>query len=335
MPHGLSSVAFPSLAFLGAGSMGGAIVRGLVSSQSVVDGSIFVTNRSASKAAALAELAGVESIALENDPAGNARAAGGARVVVLGVKPYMIAELLDEIVPHLAEDAIIVSLAAGITLAQIEAKTGTRAVVRSMPNTPSTVGRGVAGIAGGAHATAEDVALVRRLFETVGAAVEVDGDDGIDAISTISGSGPAYVFLLVEQFIEAARHQGFDAETARRRSLRRRTPPTPAPRSWPPRAEPHRRPAAPVAQSVVGGRPEQQFARPERGGLAVPAVPVAQFVVPAARKSRLRDRSGEGGAPLAFQRGEALHVLVRARDDDEVVVRHDGARLRVAEGLRG
>jgi pyrroline-5-carboxylate reductase len=56
---------------------------------------------------------------------------------------------------------------------------------------------------------------VRRLFETVGAAVEVDGDDGIDAISTISGSGPAYVFLLVEQFIEAARHQGFDAETAR------------------------------------------------------------------------------------------------------------------------
>jgi pyrroline-5-carboxylate reductase len=212
MPHGLSSVAFPSLAFLGAGSMGGAIVRGLVSSQSVVDGSIFVTNRSASKAAALAELAGVESIALENDPAGNARAAGGARVVVLGVKPYMIAELLDEIVPHLAEDAIIVSLAAGITLAQIEAKTGTRAVVRSMPNTPSTVGRGVAGIAGGAHATAEDVALVRRLFETVGAAVEVDG---IDAISTISGSGPAYVFLLVEQFIEAARHQGFDAETAR------------------------------------------------------------------------------------------------------------------------
>jgi pyrroline-5-carboxylate reductase len=215
MPHGLSSVAFPSLAFLGAGSMGGAIVRGLVSSQSVVDGSIFVTNRSASKAAALAELAGVESIALENDPAGNARAAGGARVVVLGVKPYMIAVLLDEIVPHLAEDAIIVSLAAGITLAQIEAKTGTRAVVRSMPNTPSTVGRGVAGIAGGAHATAEDVALVRRLFETVGAAVEVDGDDGIDAISTISGSGPAYVFLLVEQFIEAARHQGFDAETAR------------------------------------------------------------------------------------------------------------------------
>lgn len=195
--------------------MGGAIVRGLVASESAVDGPIFVTNRSAAKADALSDLAGVDAIALENEPAGNSRAAAGARVVILGVKPYMIADLLDEIAPHLDDDAIIVSLAAGITLAQIEAKTGARAVIRSMPNTPSTVGRGVTGIAAGTHATADDMALVRRLFETVGAAVEVDGDDGIDAISTISGSGPAYVFLLIEQFIEAARHQGFDAETAR------------------------------------------------------------------------------------------------------------------------
>src|SRR5690606_3950702 len=99
----------------------------------------------------LAELAGVTSLALEQDPTANVRAAANARVVVLGVKPYMIADLLDEIAPHLADDAIIVSLAAGITLAQIEAKVGSRAVVRSMPNTPSTVGRGVAGIAAGAH----------------------------------------------------------------------------------------------------------------------------------------------------------------------------------------
>lgn len=195
--------------------MGGAIVRGLVASESAVDGRIFVTNRSAAKAEALADLAGIDAIALENEADGNARAAAGARVVILGVKPYMIADVLDEIAPHLADDAIVVSLAAGVTLAQIEAKTGARAVVRSMPNTPSTVGRGVTGIAAGTHATADDVALVRRLFETVGAAVEVDGDDGIDAISTISGSGPAYVFLLIEQFVEAARHQGFDAATAR------------------------------------------------------------------------------------------------------------------------
>jgi len=214
MPHGLSP-ALPAIAFLGAGSMGGAIVRGLVANGIPVDGGIFVTNRSAAKAASLAALDGVTSIALENEPEGNARAASAARVVVLGVKPYMIAELLDDIAPHLADDATVVSLAAGIPLAQIEEKVGARAAVRSMPSTPSTVGRGVTGIAAGSGASADDMAIVRRLFETVGSVVEVDGDDGIDAISTISGSGPAYVFLLVEKFIEAARHQGFDAETAR------------------------------------------------------------------------------------------------------------------------
>jgi len=195
--------------------MGGAILRGLVASGIPVDGGIRVTNRTAAKADALAELGGVTSIALEEDPQGNVHAIDGARIVVVGVKPYMVADLLDEIGPHLRDDAIVVSIAAGIPLQQFEERLGETTVVRSMPNTPSTVGRGVTGIAAGAHASADDLALVRTLFETVGAVVEVDGDDGIDAISTISGSGPAYVFLLIEKFVEAAVHQGFDSETAR------------------------------------------------------------------------------------------------------------------------
>ncbi|WP_111467118.1 pyrroline-5-carboxylate reductase [Microbacterium suaedae] len=207
--------ALPSVAFIGAGSMGGSILRGLVSSGIPVDGGIHVTNRTAAKAEPLAELDGVTSIALENTPDGNAQAAAAARVVLVGVKPYMIADLLDEIGPHLRDDAIVVSLAAGITLAQFEEKLGSTSVIRSMPNTPSTVGKGVTGLAAGTHASAEDMAIVKRLFETVGDAVEVDGDDGIDAISTISGSGPAYVFLFVEKLIEAAKHQGFDDERAR------------------------------------------------------------------------------------------------------------------------
>jgi len=204
----------PSVAFIGAGSMGGAILRGLVAS-GIPTGGIAVTNRTQAKAEPLAELEGVTSIALEHEPGGNVRAVEDARVVLVGVKPYMVADLLDEIGPHLRDDAIVVSLAAGIPLAQFEEHLGETAVVRSMPNTPSTVGKGVTGIAAGAHATPDDVAIVRRLFETVGAVVEVDGDDGIDAISTISGSGPAYVFLLIEKLIEAARHQGFDDGTAR------------------------------------------------------------------------------------------------------------------------
>ena len=88
------------------------------------------------------------------------------------------------------------------------------AVVRSMPNTPSLVGRGVTGIAPGTHASDEHVALVRRLFETVGRVIEVP-EDKIDALSTISGSGPAYVFLLMEELTRAAEGKGFDRADAR------------------------------------------------------------------------------------------------------------------------
>lgn len=209
------TAALPSLAFLGAGSMGGAILRGLVASGIRVEGGIRVTNRTAAKAAELAQLEGVESIALEDDPDGNLEAVAGSRIVIVGVKPQMVPDLLARIAPSLRDDAIVVSLAAGVTLSTFEAALPGASVIRSMPNTPATVGKGVTGIAGGAHATPEDLALVRRLFETVGEVVEVDGDDGIDAISTISGSGPAYVFFLIEQFAEVARRRGFsDADAA-------------------------------------------------------------------------------------------------------------------------
>jgi len=209
------TASLPSIAFIGAGSMGGAIVRGLVASGITVEGGIRVTNRTAARAAALADLDGVTSVALEDDPAANTDAVAEARVVVLGVKPQLMGELLVSIAPHVRDDAIVVTLAAGIPLAAYEAKLPGRSVVRAMPNTPSTVGKGVTGLAGGSRATAADLAIVRRLFETVGDVLEVDGDDGIDAISTISGSGPAYVYLLIESLAEAARHQGFSDADAR------------------------------------------------------------------------------------------------------------------------
>jgi pyrroline-5-carboxylate reductase len=88
------------------------------------------------------------------------------------------------------------------------------AVVRTMPNTPAQVRRGVTGVSAGTRASAEDVALVSRLFETVGAVVEVP-ESQLDALSTISGSGPAYVFLLIEQLVEAAVGKGFTREQAK------------------------------------------------------------------------------------------------------------------------
>ncbi|MCM3781192.1 pyrroline-5-carboxylate reductase [Microbacterium hydrocarbonoxydans] len=205
----------PSLTFVGAGSMGGAILRGVVASGIRVDGGITATNRSAEKAAAFADLDGVTSIALSEQPDGNVAAVSGARIVLVGVKPAMVPDLLREIAPSLGDDTIVVSLAAGVTLATFADILGADArIVRSMPNTPATVGKAVTGLAAGGGASADDLALVRRLFETVGAVIEVP-ESQIDALSTISGSGPAYVFLLIEELTKAAEGMGFDRADAR------------------------------------------------------------------------------------------------------------------------
>ena len=203
----------PSIAILGAGSMGGAILQGLVRSGRAPR--IVVTNRTAAKAADLEGLAGVTSLALEQDPAANTTAAAGADIVLIGVKPVMVPDLLREIAPVLRPGVIVVSLAAGVTLATFASIVGDDvAVVRSMPNTPAVVGKAVTGIAAGPAASAADVALVRELFETCGVVIEL-AEDQIDALGTISGSGPAYVFLLIEDLTEAARGKGFSDAGAR------------------------------------------------------------------------------------------------------------------------
>lgn len=202
--------ALPPIAMLGVGSMGGAILTGLARHGAE---RIAVTNRTAEKAAVI-QLDGVESIALADEPDGNARAVAGARLVVLGVKPAGIVDLAREIAPHLAPDAVVVSIAAGTTTASIEAVLpASVVVVRAMPNTPSHVGLGVTGVAGGSRASADDVALVARMFEAVGDVIVLD-ESQIDALSTISGSGPAYVFLLIEELTATAERMGFTAEQA-------------------------------------------------------------------------------------------------------------------------
>lgn len=209
----MTDTALPAIAFLGAGSMGGAILRGLHASGIAPD--IRATNRSPEKASQLAALPGVRSIALADRPAGNLEAAADAGVVLIGVKPAMVPDLLREIAPALRPGTVMVSLAAGVPIAVFEDLLGEGIpVVRSMPNTPAVVGRAVTGIARGTTATDADVALVTRLFETCGTVLELP-EDQIDALSTISGSGPAYVFLLIEQLTRAAEGKGFERDRAR------------------------------------------------------------------------------------------------------------------------
>lgn len=201
----------PTIAIIGAGAMGGAILSGLLDPSVTVQGGIRVTNRTAAKAALVAH-PGVESLSIEETPDANARAVTGAGIVLIGVKPAMVPETLAGLVGALDPTAIVISVAAGVTTATMEAIVD-NPVLRAMPNTPAIVGLGVTGLSPGARAGAADLALGRALFETVGTVLEIP-ESQIDALSTISGSGPAYVFYLIEQLTETAVKLGFTADQA-------------------------------------------------------------------------------------------------------------------------
>src|SRR6185312_507403 len=203
----------PAISILGAGSMGGAILSGLLQPGVTVDGGIRVTNRTEEKAALLRSDA-VLSYATQQDPAANLAAVAGARLVIVAVNPQVVPELLREIGPALDPGTVVVSVAVGVTIETFEAALPSSvAVLRAMPNTPAIVGRGVTGLSAGTRSSAEDLALASALFATVGEVVVVP-ESKIDALSTISGSGPAYVFYLIEELTRAAVDLGFSASEA-------------------------------------------------------------------------------------------------------------------------
>lgn len=202
----------PSIAILGTGSMGGAILSGLLSPSVSVDGGIRVTNRTEEKARMLRSDA-VTSLATDVDADANRTAVVGASVVLVAVKPHMVADLLREVAGALEPGAIVVSVAAGVTIHTMESIVP-NAVLRAMPNTPATVGLGVTGLSAGARVSDEQLAEASAIFETVGSVLVVP-EEKIDALSTISGSGPAYVFYLIEQLTRTAVGLGFTEDEAR------------------------------------------------------------------------------------------------------------------------
>ena len=194
------------LAVLGTGKMGQALVAGLLASGWRKPEEITVTARSPERIAELSERYGVETTL------DNALAATGADVVVLAVKPQDIDALLSEISDHVTPQQTILSIVAAIPTAHIEAHLSMEVpVVRAMPNTPSVVHEGVAGIAGGRHAEDKHVALAGEVLTHVGRVVVVP-ENYLDAVTAISGSGPAYFALLAEAMIEAGILLGLSRE---------------------------------------------------------------------------------------------------------------------------
>ncbi|GAA2054563.1 pyrroline-5-carboxylate reductase [Leifsonia soli] len=209
----VQNVTLPTIAMLGAGSMGRAILSGLLAPGVQVAG-VRVTNRSEARAAELAGTPGVTAYATETQADANRLAVDGAQVVIVAVKPAMVRDLLAEITGSLAPGTVVVSVAAGVNTETMESLLpDSVSVVRAMPNTPAVVGKAVTGVSAGSRTDPDDLEVVRALFETVGEVVEVP-ESQLDALSTISGSGPAYVFLLIEALTEAAVQKGFTPEQA-------------------------------------------------------------------------------------------------------------------------
>ena len=201
------------IAILGSGSMGTAILSGLLKA-GFDAGAITVSTKSAASAVKLATEMGVTSFSAERNADANSRAVEGADVVLMAVKPMYVTQVLAEVAGTLSSRALIISVAAGITNAAMEASVpASVAVIRAMPNTPAIVGRAVTGLARGSRATDAQLTNAVSLFETVGKVVVLD-ESKIDELTSISGSGPAYVFFLIEQLTAAAVELGFDAETA-------------------------------------------------------------------------------------------------------------------------
>ncbi|WP_306908541.1 pyrroline-5-carboxylate reductase [Arthrobacter sp. B3I9] len=200
------------IAFLGCGSMNEAIMGGLIAG-GTDPADIVATVRRAERAAELAERhPGITAIAGEEEPDNNKQAATGSRVVILGVKPVGIADLAREVGDSLAPDAIVISVAAAVSLEQLEAALPAgQPVIRTMPNTPAKLGRGVVSVSPGTHCTAAQLQLAKDLLAAAGTVVEVP-EDQVDALSAVSGSGPAYAFYLAEAMAAAGVELGLDPE---------------------------------------------------------------------------------------------------------------------------
>ncbi|HVM44367.1 MAG TPA: pyrroline-5-carboxylate reductase [Candidatus Thermoplasmatota archaeon] len=195
------------IAVLGAGNMGRALVRGMLKAKWAKPENFVATTRRPETAAALAKETGIEA---HTD---NLKAAAAADVLVLAVKPQILPALLLELSGALKPGQLVISIAAGVSTASIEAALPGASVVRSMPNLPVHVDAGATAYCFGRNARREHGAVARAIFESVGIAVEVD-EYLMDAVTGLSGTGPMYVFQIIEGLADAGVKVGLSRDVA-------------------------------------------------------------------------------------------------------------------------
>jgi pyrroline-5-carboxylate reductase len=196
------------LAVLGTGKMGSILLRAFVQKKLVSPGHVAATVHHADRAEALGAKLGVR---VTTD---NRAAVRGADVVLLAVKPPAVSEVLDEIRSEITPKTLIVSVAASVPTKLIEQHLAEKVpVVRAMPNTCCAIGAGMTGVTKGSHATAGHVELAKAMFESVGRVVVVD-EKHMDAVTGLSASGPAYIYIMLESLAEGGVKVGLPREVA-------------------------------------------------------------------------------------------------------------------------
>jgi pyrroline-5-carboxylate reductase len=196
------------LAVLGAGKLGGILLRAYLKQELFSPKRVTATVKHSEKASALAKELGV-SVATDNR-----KAVTGADIVLLGVKPQVVGDVLKEIAPELNERTLVLSVAASVPTSYIEQRLGEKVpVVRAMPNTPSAVGCGMTGICRGAHAGPDHLEMARAMFNAVGRTVVVD-EKNMDAVTGLSASGPAFAYIILESLAEAGVKVGLPRDVA-------------------------------------------------------------------------------------------------------------------------
>jgi pyrroline-5-carboxylate reductase len=220
-----SKLSDKKLAVLGAGKLGGILLRAYLKQGLFRAKNVTATVKHSEKAAAIAKELGV---AVGSD---NRKAVKGADIILLGVKPQVIAEVLKAIAPEITEKTLIISVAASVPTSYFEhhlaaASGGNKEdaasgdgeskkvpVIRAMPNTPAAVGCGMTGICKGAHAGPEHLEIAKAMFEAVGRTVVVD-EKNMDAVTGLSASGPAFAYIILESLAEAGVKVGLPRDVA-------------------------------------------------------------------------------------------------------------------------
>jgi len=199
-----------TIGFIGAGNMGGALIAGLAAEKVLFSPDRIIC--SDPRQTVLDELAQKYGVAVTLD---NTETIKAADVLVLAVKPQVVADVFTEAVYLLDDSRLIISVVAGVSLAAIEKRARRKLrLVKVIPNICATIGQGISALAAGKNATQEDLGLTREIFRCVGETVTVD-EGHLDAVTGLSGSGPAYIFMLIDALADAGVNMGLWREDAK------------------------------------------------------------------------------------------------------------------------